>query len=239
METTSLAAALCRAQGQMKKADESGKNSHFGSTYSTYEDLMVASREALANNGLSVVQYLDHKDGADFIITRLLHASGQEIVSTAKVYVKDASDVQKIGSFMTYIQRYNLGGICGIIGKMGADDDGNSLSTSNKQKEDTKVLPKAASERPPNPDVSARYPEQGHGFITQGQLNFLVSLLKGNNAKEIEICKRLNIPSLEYIPFSMANSALAFAGYEKPKQEKNFIPLPEVMADVFEEQLPF
>ena len=221
METNNLSSALAKAQGQMGKCKESGKNTHFNSTYSTYEDLMECARKPLSDNGLSVLQYLDYHDGFDFIVTILKHAAGEEVVSRARVHVKDATDIQKTGSFMTYVQRYNLAGMCGISANLGSDDDGNSISLPKR------VLA-AASQQPKSnslPDVSATYPATGNGsHVSQPQINLLINWLKGNKEKENEICKKLKIDSLVHVPRGMCTSVLGFLGHKKAQEHQDYVP---------------
>lgn len=106
--------ALARAQSTYLSAQKSGYNPHYKSSFSTFEDLIYASRESLVKEGLSVTQFLESEEDKDYLVTLLMHASGEVIKSKVRIYVKDPTDIQKFGSAMTYLKRYVYASICGI-----------------------------------------------------------------------------------------------------------------------------
>ena len=122
-----LASALAKAQAEIGPAAKTGYNPHFKSTFSTLEDLINASRNALTKNGLSVTQYPDSDQDTTYLVTKLKHASGQDEVSKVKIMLKDPTDIQKLGSALSYLKRYTYASICGIATSEG-DDDGNEIS---------------------------------------------------------------------------------------------------------------
>jgi len=122
-----LAAALCKAQGQMSGAKKSTVNPFFKSNYADLSSVFDALREPFASNGLSVCQTMDVLDnGMQVLITRLMHSSGEFIDS--KMLLPTDPNPQKLGSCITYYRRYALMAISGISAE---DDDGNQAS-SNK-----------------------------------------------------------------------------------------------------------
>ncbi len=116
-----LATALSKAQGKITGAVKDSKNPFFKSNYADLASCWDACREALSANGLSVVQTLD-RDG--YMVTTLLHASGEWIKGAVKMTPKDDSP-QAIGSCITYMRRYSLAAIVGIAQ---IDDDANAAS---------------------------------------------------------------------------------------------------------------
>lgn len=120
-------AALARAQATYTSAQKSGYNPHYKSSFSTFEDLVAASRESLVREGLSICQYLHSEDDKEYLITLLMHSSGEIIKSKVRIYVKDSTDIQKFGSAMTYLKRYVYASIC-AISTSEHDDDGDSVA---------------------------------------------------------------------------------------------------------------
>jgi hypothetical protein len=123
--------ALARAQATYAVAHKNGYNPHYKSSFSTFEDLVLASRESLTREGISVTQYIEStEDGKDYLITILMHISSQSIKSKMIIAVKDRTDVQKFGSALTYLKRYLYAAICGIATSE-HDEDGNDTIQEN------------------------------------------------------------------------------------------------------------
>jgi len=138
-----LAAALAKAQGQIRNAKKDASNKFANYTYSTLASVWDACREPLSVNGLAVVQTTKETDvGAVVLVTILTHSSGQWIDSemklrTAKVLKGGNLDEngqytsQGIGSALTYARRYALAAMVGIAQD---DDDGNGGTGGNGRK---------------------------------------------------------------------------------------------------------
>ncbi len=117
--------ALAKAQATYAVAHKNGYNPHYKSSFSTFEDLVLASRESLTREGISVTQYVEtDAEDRDFLITVLMHTSAEVIKSRMLISVKDRTDVQKFGSALTYLKRYIYAAICGIATSE-HDEDGN------------------------------------------------------------------------------------------------------------------
>ena len=118
-----LAAALAKAQGIIANPAFDAVNPHFKNRYATLGAHIDAVRGAFPANGLSVVQAIEtpERDRVS-LTTRILHSSGQWIEST--VSASTGAKVQEIGSTVTYLRRYALAAIVGIVGE--EDDDGES-----------------------------------------------------------------------------------------------------------------
>jgi ERF superfamily len=119
-----LAAALSKAQAAIRPAAKESVNPHFKSKYADLAAIWAACREPLTANGLAVVQLpIEAAAGHVGLTTMLLHSSGQFIQSTAVVrLVKD--DAQGMGSAITYLKRYGLAAMVGVVAD--DDDDGNA-----------------------------------------------------------------------------------------------------------------
>lgn len=181
-----LASALAKAQAEMQPAVEGGYNPHFKSTFCRLTDLINASRSALTKYGLSVVQYPNSDAEATYLVTKLLHASGESITSQVKMVLDKPSDVQSFGKVMTYLKRYSYAAIVGIaIADEQDDDDGNTTAghTSYQQPAST-------------------------GTISEKQLGMLKALLNGNTEKEGKICAFYKIDSLAQLPWKNMNEVV-------------------------------
>ncbi|HET6206950.1 MAG TPA: ERF family protein [Terracidiphilus sp.] len=120
-----LAAALAKAQSQLKKALKDSTNPHFRSKYADLTAVHDACREALAANGLAVAQVPQASTpGVVCLETMLLHSSGQWL-SGEMVLQPVKNDPQGYGSALTYARRYSLAAMVGVSTE---DDDAESAS---------------------------------------------------------------------------------------------------------------
>jgi hypothetical protein len=121
-----LAAALCKAQGQMVGAHKAADNPFFKTRYSDLASVMAAIRNPFADNGLSFVQVPAFTEGHVAITTRIMHTSGQWIEGMLEVPVAKR-DAQSVGSAISYGKRYALQSMAGVPS---IDDDGDAASSS-------------------------------------------------------------------------------------------------------------
>jgi hypothetical protein len=73
--------------------------------YADLGDILDAVRPILRACGLSVVQPIKHKKDKDFLVTRVIHISGQSIKSRMRLTIAQATP-QATGSLITYFRRY-------------------------------------------------------------------------------------------------------------------------------------
>ncbi len=124
-----LAAALAKAQSEMKNAIAGADNPFFKSKYAELSVVRDAVTPALTKNGIAVTQMTDIGEGVLVVCTRLIHSSGQWIESRYPI-TNDTNKPQAMGSAMTYARRYSLSAICGISSEK--DDDGNAANEHGK-----------------------------------------------------------------------------------------------------------
>lgn len=123
---TDLAMALAKAQALIKPASKDATNPHFKSRYADLPAVWEACRKPLTDNGLSVVQMpVDAGEGRVGLTSVLMHSSGQYISSTVSTKLTQDS-AQGLGSALTYLRRYALAALVGIVAD--EDDDGNVAS---------------------------------------------------------------------------------------------------------------
>lgn len=108
-----LATALSKAQGEITGAVKDSKNPFFKSAYADLASCWDACRLQLAKNNLSVTQPTICRDGQVYVVTTLMHGSGQWIRGELPVKAKDDGP-QAQGSGITYARRYALAAIVGI-----------------------------------------------------------------------------------------------------------------------------
>lgn len=170
-----LAAALAKAQGEIKPAVKDKTNPAFSGRVYRYADLAGiwdACRSALSSNGLSVVQMpVDSEPGRVALVTTLLHTSGEYLSATfsAPAITDRVNGVQAIGSALTYLRRYALAAMVGVVAD--EDDDGQSAGSQQQQR--------PAQQRQQQPRTTPT-PTNGDGArgATEKQLGFLKGLYR-------------------------------------------------------------
>lgn len=127
-----LAAALSKAQGEMQAAIKDKVNPFFKSYYADLGSIWDAARPVLSKYGLCVMQTTEMTTDASKIImvTTLAHTSGQWVKSYLPLN-PSKNDSQGIGAAITYLRRYSLSAIVGVV--CDDDDDGETAVGRGKQ----------------------------------------------------------------------------------------------------------
>ncbi|MBX6312911.1 MAG: ERF family protein [Isosphaeraceae bacterium] len=151
-----LAAALARAQGQIRGATKDEANPHLHTSYAGLSSSWDACREALSQNGLAVIQtvqqvrrprrralaesrpfpaaILDEDPVQDVLVTLLVHESGEWVRSVIRLLYsreeKGLRPMQALGSAITYARRY---GLQAIVGVAAVDDDGETSGPAGSE----------------------------------------------------------------------------------------------------------
>jgi hypothetical protein len=129
-ELKDLFAALSKAQAEMETAELSSENPFFKTRYADLAAIVKASRPALTKHGLTIIQQIiTHDDSQTMLHTMLCHNSGQWVESRVRI-VPPKNDVQSIGSYISYLRRYSIAAICGIVSS--DDDDGEMAVAHNR-----------------------------------------------------------------------------------------------------------
>jgi hypothetical protein len=130
--TAELAKALSKAQSQMGTLLKESANPFFRSKYANLAACIEVIRKPFADNGLALVQYTKEGEQDTYLVTQILHASGEWIAGELRLIVPKR-DMQTLGASITYARRFGLTAIVCIFhqdeddgGRM-RDDDGNSL----------------------------------------------------------------------------------------------------------------
>ena len=115
-----IAAAMVAVQNEMRPAFKGADNPYFKSKYADLAEVWKACHEALTNNGIAVIQGSRLVDGFPCMETKLVHTSGQWLSSLWQM-TPVKSDPQAMGSAITYLRRYSLAAMVGVVT---SDDDG-------------------------------------------------------------------------------------------------------------------
>lgn len=183
-----LAAALCKAQaafppvpktrvGKIKGVTKDGKPYEYSYGYAALDDILLATRPALTENGLAVVQPLN----GGSVRTLLLHESGEWLASDTRLPLDGATKAQDVGSAVTYMRRYAL---CSMLGIAPEDDDDGASAEPSKPKPATKETSVAAAKAAP-PD------QRRPGTVEPGQMGQISALLAKlePEAREAEVAR--------------------------------------------------
>lgn len=123
-QVNKLAQAIIKVQEQFQPTTKDANNPFTKSRYATPNSVMGSCRDALLSNGIWLCQYPVPADpGCLGLVTRLTRAeSGQWQPSLAVVPLPKA-DPQGVGISMTYIRRYALSAMLGIVTEEDTDGE--------------------------------------------------------------------------------------------------------------------
>lgn len=121
-----IAAAMAKAQAEMRPAIKDSTNPAFRSKYADLQAVWDACRGPLTANGIAVWQDVTMDTECVSVSTRLAHTSGQWVQFGPLLVPLGKRDAHGVGSATTYGKRFSLAAACGVVA--GEDDDGNSAS---------------------------------------------------------------------------------------------------------------
>lgn len=125
---SNLTKALVKAQSELKNATLNKTNPHFKSRYADLAEIRDTVMPTLTKHGLALIQYTQIGSAGFYLVTRLMHESG-EVIESRFPLPEDSAKPQQMGSAITYARRYMMAAICGITAE--EDDDGNAAQTAN------------------------------------------------------------------------------------------------------------
>lgn len=167
-----LLTALSKAQAEMDTAGLTNVNPFFKSKYADLAEIVKSSRPALTRHGLSVIQYIEQNEQGSILVSMLGHASGQYITSQMPI-TPAKTDVQSLGSYITYLRRYSYAALVGVV-VCDEDDDGES-----------------SMERSSKPKVA---------LINEEQFSHLITLINDDERIQKTIYAKLGIKTIKEIP---------------------------------------
>ncbi len=178
-EIGALAEALAKVQGALptiaksKKADiETKKGRNYSYTYADLAAIWSTARRHLSEHGLALVQPTRPGEGGEmYLQCILLHASGQWI--GGEMLLPLANDIQQVGSSFTYLRRYMLAALLGVVAEDEDNDAGAWDGRDNywngppppqqqrhapRQRTDSRPPPRGEQSRRPEPPASQPEP---------------------------------------------------------------------------------
>lgn len=158
-----LFAAFAKAQGEFgsvaktleaRVQSKKGEGSSYTYEFETLADVLETVRKPLAQNGLFVSQFPYSGERTFTVRTLLGHSSGQFMYSDLVSSFSLSSDVQSLGSVITYLRRYALKAILGLAAAS-EDDDGQAAVRSQQRPERVAPAPRRSEQQRPAPEPAA------------------------------------------------------------------------------------
>ena len=139
-EVEELAKALISVQRQLQPAIKDANNPFTKSKYATLNSVMDSCRDALLSNGIWLCQYpVPAEPGHLGLVTKLTHAESGQWQSSLAVVPLPKADPQGVGISMTYIRRYALSAMLGIVTEEDTDGEFASDNPNRPQRQKNAV----------------------------------------------------------------------------------------------------
>jgi hypothetical protein len=192
-----LASALSKAQGEMQAAIKDKVNPFYKSAYADLGSVWDAARPVLSKYGLCIMQTTEIvPDGSRIImVTTLAHTSGQWVKSYLPLN-PSKNDSQSVGAALTYLRRYSLSAIVGVV----CDDDDDGETAVGRGKTQNKEQSPEKNSQPPTQDKTPPTERIGKAEII-AITNLMHDLNKESKKSFIDLIKQnFNANSIEEIP---------------------------------------
>lgn len=145
-----IASALAAAQAELQDPPRNKmgqvRNGR-ASTYAGLDDLLQSARPVLSRHGLAVTQLVEVRDGTSYLVSKLIHGSGDSLESLWQLSCTGSA--QERGSELTYARRYTLEGLLGVAAT--DDDDGGGASKGRSRQASQRNPPPSQSRAPSAP----------------------------------------------------------------------------------------
>ena len=135
-----LALALINVQRQLQPATKDANNPFTKSRYATLNSVMDSCRDALLSNNIWLCQYpVPAEPGYLGLVTKLTHAESGQWQSSLAVVPLPKADPQGVGISMTYMRRYALSAMLGIVTEEDTDGEFASDKPNRLQRQKSAV----------------------------------------------------------------------------------------------------
>lgn len=179
-DVSNLMTALAKAQGEIGDIErdrtvtvQPRQGNPYSFRYGTLSAVIKGIKKALSDNGIARTQVLTFEaNDRLYYLTTSLHHKNEFISSVTPLIIGDAAGNQQLGSALTYMRRYALAALVGVVADEDEDGnlaDGNEVKAMQEGASRTakKVAPDPISSGPstppvrlgPHPDVKAPVPE--------------------------------------------------------------------------------
>jgi len=142
---TDIYGALLEIQSEgIEGVTKDAKNPHFKNTYITLGKLLERVMPVLTEKGILLTQIPGSIDGAPALLTTLKHVESGTSVDGASPLMLEKDNPQGLGSAITYLRRYSLMSMLGLV----ADEDDDGEKASPRKREVVNVGASGAPEKP-------------------------------------------------------------------------------------------
>lgn len=169
-----LCKAMAAAQGEIRaalrdrtvkmkvKSKKDDREYDVSYSYADLAEIYEACRAPLAKAGIAIFQLPVNKHaGAVTVVTFLGHESDQWVQGEISLRLERADDPKALGSAITYLRRYSIGAMVGVVTE--EDDDGGAAMPEGQQRG------KSGQKGETNPALQRRQQEQGSSATATGQ----------------------------------------------------------------------
>lgn len=151
-----LMTALAKAQGEIEDIErdrtvtvQPRQGSSYSFKYATLSAVIRGIKKALSDNGIARTQVMTFETNDRlYYLTTSLHYKNQFISSVTPLIVGDVGGNQQLGSALTYMRRYALAALVGVVAD--EDDDGNAAD-GNEVKAMQEAVNKTVKKVAPDP----------------------------------------------------------------------------------------
>ena len=173
--------ALAEFQKECPAISKEVKNDFGNYMYADLPAILAVINPILQKNNLMTIQPLETIEGIRYIKTILYHLESNEMlesrISIDHVSMKGMNDYQALGSGITYLRRYSLSSILGIVTEVDTDASGEQVKKSS-----TPEKPAYKKDESPASWLNREHP-RGSGNITPDWEN-AVRYLRGEKPRE-------------------------------------------------------
>lgn len=149
-----LSAALSQAQGSFLTVGFDSTNPFYKSRYASLSAIVEATRRALAENNLAIVQSASVHDQKLIVTTLISHSSGEWLKEAISIGI-ESDTIQQIGSKISYLKRYQISAMLSVV----SDEDDDGETAEREKSEIIKKTARAMKETPaipPKTQISSR-----------------------------------------------------------------------------------
>jgi hypothetical protein len=117
---------LSKYFGEVENPENTVVNTFFKAKYAPLNEVLNAIRPVLSKYGLTIIQIPTFDNTNCLVNTLMTHKDGAWISFPALKNKPTKLDIQGMGSAITYLRRFSLNAIAGVMGEV--DDDGNTAT---------------------------------------------------------------------------------------------------------------
>lgn len=135
MTQTTLYGALANAQAQFPTIEKNAWNPHLKTHYADLAEVIEKVTPVLHANGLLLHHFTERSaTGVTLVGTKLVHEESSQGIDISFPIPVDTLKAQELGSWITYLRRY---GICALLGVVAdVDDDAQGISGKKAPKQE-------------------------------------------------------------------------------------------------------